>query len=121
MILKLYWIKYVEVFVVRVFIGLTLMIFITGCVLINGSVSHNGINATASSTGAEIPQPVKESCSLSDYKYLITVPEIPALDKDRKDDQEYTDAFLTNVINEHRVILKELKKELDRCLELKYQ
>lgn len=98
----------------RILIGIILVIFITGCVLINGSINSNMVYTSTSSTIENEPEK-KEACSLTDYGHLINVPDLPSIPKELKEDAAYTETALVKSIDDHRRLLKELKKELERC------
>lgn len=101
----------------RILTGFILVIFITGCVLINGSINSN-IVYTSSSSNIENDPGRKETCSLTDYEHLINVPNLPSIPKELKEDTVYTETALVKSIDDHRRLLKELKKELERCKSL---
>ncbi len=99
----------------KMLVGLLFVgIYITGCVLVTETTSSKTVYAVPSVTQEKIVR-TPESCLLVYYDGFIKIPELPDIPREFMDNQALVETALVKSINDHREILKKLKKELERC------
>lgn len=99
-----------------IFSVVILSIFITGCVLVNGSINNSRNTIINHNTETiKIKEEKISTCELTLYEDIINIPDLPNIPDDKKSDNVYVETELVKSIGQHREILKKLKEELDRC------
>lgn len=108
----------------RIVIGFFIIsVFITGCVIVNGSINNNhNISETVNNQSfvkevntSKEKENVSVSCSLKDYESLLVLPALPSIPDELKSDSIYVEIKLIESIGRHREIVKKLIIELEKC------